>query len=114
MIHPPPPLILFTIGIRTLQAPLIFEVKILAISSSNHVPVSLVVQKDRVPLRCPFKVKMMWLREQGFRDQVVCWWKEAPVVDDFLAYQFFKKLSYVKQKLKSWNRDVFGNIFDEK
>lgn len=36
------------------------------------------------------------------------------MVDDFLAYQFFKKISYVKQKLKSWNKDVFGNIFDEK
>lgn len=36
------------------------------------------------------------------------------MVEGFLAYHFFKKLSYVKQKLKSWNREVFGNIFDEK
>ncbi|XP_057819425.2 uncharacterized protein LOC131032467 [Cryptomeria japonica] len=95
-------------------APLVFEAEVLAISSSDHFPISLVVRKDGVLLRCPFKVEKMWLREPGFRDQVVVWWKEAPVVEGFLAFQFFKKLSYVKQKLKSWNRDVFGNIFDEK
>ncbi|XP_057814902.2 uncharacterized protein LOC131028604 [Cryptomeria japonica] len=44
-------------------APLIFEVEVLAISDSSHFPVSLVLQKDGVPLRCPFKVEKMWLRE---------------------------------------------------
>ncbi|XP_057842189.2 uncharacterized protein LOC131051639 [Cryptomeria japonica] len=94
--------------------PLIFEADVLAISGSDHFPVSLVLQKDGAPLRCPFKVEKMWLREKGFRDQVVRWWKEAPVVEGFLSFQFFKKLSYVKQKLKSWNKTVFGNIFEEK
>ncbi|XP_059064784.1 uncharacterized protein LOC131856859 [Cryptomeria japonica] len=50
--------------------PLIFEAKVLAISGSDHFSVSLVLQKDGVPLRCPFKVEKMWLREQGFRDQI--------------------------------------------
>lgn len=95
-------------------APLIFEAKVLAISSSDHFPVSLVLHKDGALLRCPFKVEKMWLREQGFSDQVDQWWKEVPVVDGFLFFHFFKKLSYVKQKLKSWNRTVFGNIFEEK
>ncbi|XP_057857632.1 uncharacterized protein LOC131066802 [Cryptomeria japonica] len=44
-------------------APLIFEVEILAISGSDHFPVSLVVQRDGVPLICPFKVEKMWLRQ---------------------------------------------------
>ncbi|XP_057836467.1 uncharacterized protein LOC131046699 [Cryptomeria japonica] len=62
-------------------APLVFEAEVLAISRSDHFPVSLVVQKDEVPLRCPFKVENMWLRELGFRDCVVGWWKEALVVE---------------------------------
>ncbi|XP_057868851.2 uncharacterized protein LOC131075918 [Cryptomeria japonica] len=70
--------------------------------------------KDGVPIQCPFKVEKMWLRELGFRDGVIGWWKEAPVLEGFLAFLFFKKLSFVKQKLKSWNREVFGNIFNEK
>ncbi|XP_059075301.1 uncharacterized protein LOC131875245 [Cryptomeria japonica] len=77
-------------------APLVFEAEVLATSGSDHFPVSLVVQKDGVPLKCPFKVEKMWLRELGFRDQVVVWWKEAPVVEGFLVFQFFKKISYVK------------------
>ncbi|XP_059067732.1 uncharacterized protein LOC131858499 [Cryptomeria japonica] len=82
-------------------APLVFEAEVLAISGSDHFPVSLVVQKDEVPIRCPFKVEKMWFREPSFRDRVVGWWKEAPVEEGFLAFQFFKKLSFVKQKLKS-------------
>ncbi|XP_057818721.2 uncharacterized protein LOC131031588 [Cryptomeria japonica] len=95
-------------------APLVFGAEVLAISGSDHFSVSLVVQKDEFLLWCPLKVEKMWLRELGFRDHVVGWWKEAPVVEGFLAFWFFKKLSFVKQKLKSWNREVFGNIFDEK
>ncbi|XP_059073460.1 uncharacterized protein LOC131047916 [Cryptomeria japonica] len=92
----------------------VFEAEVLAISGSDHFPVSLIVQNDAVPIRCPFKMEKMWFRELSFKEIVVGWWKEAPVVDGFMAYQFFKKLSYVKQELKSWNREVFGNIFDEK
>ncbi|XP_059077996.1 uncharacterized protein LOC131876577 [Cryptomeria japonica] len=95
-------------------SPVVFEAEVLAISGSDHFLVSLVVQNDVVPIRCPFKVEKMWFREPSFKELVVGWWKEAPVVEGFLAYQSFKKLSYVKQKLKSWNREVFGNIFDEK
>ncbi|XP_059070808.1 uncharacterized protein LOC131860412 [Cryptomeria japonica] len=95
-------------------APIVFEAEVLAISGLDHFPVSLVVQNDAVPIRCPFKLEKMWLRELSFKELVVGWWKEALVVEGFLAYHFFKKLSYVKQKLKSWNREVFGNIFYEK
>lgn len=95
-------------------SPLVFEAEVLAILGSDHFPVSLVVQKDEVPIRCPFKVEKMWLRELSFRDCVARWWKKGPMVKGFLAFHFFKKLSFVKQKLKTWKREVFGNIFDEK
>ncbi|XP_057851477.2 uncharacterized protein LOC131061676 [Cryptomeria japonica] len=77
-------------------APVVFEAEVLAISGSDHFPVSLVVQNDVVPIQCPFKMEKMWFREPSFKELVVGWWKEAPVVEGFLAYQFFKKLSYVK------------------
>ncbi|XP_059070202.1 uncharacterized protein LOC131859930 [Cryptomeria japonica] len=59
-------------------APLVFEAEVLAISGSDHFSVSLVVQKDEVPIRCPFKVEKMWIREPSFKEHVVGWWKEAP------------------------------------
>ncbi|XP_059070751.1 uncharacterized protein LOC131860368 [Cryptomeria japonica] len=86
-------------------APLVFEAEFLANSSSDHFPISLVVQKDGIPLWCPFKVEKMWLREPGFRDQVV---------EGLLAFNFFKNLRYGKQKLKSWNKDVFGILMKTK
>ncbi|XP_059078117.1 uncharacterized protein LOC131067935 [Cryptomeria japonica] len=59
-------------------APLVFEAEVLVISGSDHFSVSLVVQKDEVPIRCPFKVEKMWIRELSFKERVVGWWKEAP------------------------------------
>ncbi|XP_057867448.1 uncharacterized protein LOC131074785 [Cryptomeria japonica] len=38
-------------------APLVFEAEVLAISGSDHFSISLVVQKDGIPLRFPFKVE---------------------------------------------------------
>jgi hypothetical protein len=29
-------------------------------------------------------------------------------------FQLYKKLKYIKYKLKEWNRDTFGNINQEK
>ncbi|XP_059076616.1 uncharacterized protein LOC131063353 [Cryptomeria japonica] len=75
-------------------APLVFEAEVLAISGSDHFPVSLVVQNDGVPIRCPFKVEKMWTRDPSFKELVVGWWKggeKAPRPDEFRAFffQFF-------------------------
>ncbi|XP_059065362.1 uncharacterized protein LOC131857179 [Cryptomeria japonica] len=82
-------------------ATLVFEAEVLAILGSNHFSVSLVVQNDVVPIRCPFKVEKMWIRELSFKELVVGWWKEAPVVEGIIedpdrigkeAVGFFKNL----------------------
>ena len=55
----------------------------------------------------------MWLKEDGFVDKVQNWWS---------GYEFFRtpsfvlacKLKALKEDLKKWNRDTFGDIYYRK
>jgi len=51
----------------------------------------------------------MWLEFEGFADLIKEWWGEVQV-EGFASYIVAKKLKYIKEKLKIWNRDVFGDI----
>jgi len=55
------------------------------------------------------KFENMWLGFEGFSDLIKEWWGEAQV-DGFASYIVATKLRFVKEKLKKWNRDVFGDI----
>ena len=55
----------------------------------------------------------MWLEFEGFSDLIKEWWGEAQV-DGFASYIVVTKLKFVKEKLKKWNRDVFGDIKTQK
>jgi hypothetical protein len=42
------------------------------------------------------------------------WWKTIDSSQVSLMFQFQQKLKKVKQQIKKWNREVFGNICFEK
>ena len=49
-----------------------------------------------------------------FKRLTTKWWKgfEEPVGSRMYAFQ--KKLKYIKDNLKKWNKESFGNIMEEK
>lgn len=94
--------------------PWLLQAEILPITGSDHYPIYARIHEDEVPERCPFKFEKMWLREARFLDMVAGWWKEATQRFGNKAFIFFKKLQFIKEKLKQWNREVFKNIFSEK
>ena len=55
----------------------------------------------------------MCLKIEGFVDLITKWWNKAPERKGNKAFIFFKKLQFVKDQLKIWNREHFGNIFDK-
>lgn len=55
-----------------------------------------------------FKFQSMWIGRKDFLDVVKSSW-EAPV-DEFGMLWFYLKLRRLKQALREWNRDKFGNI----
>ncbi|RVW81972.1 Transposon TX1 uncharacterized 149 kDa protein [Vitis vinifera] len=57
----------------------------------------------------PFRFENMWLKVEGFLDLVRSWWREIEVRGT-TSYRLAAKTKELKQKLKVWNREVFGNL----
>ncbi|GLT98630.1 hypothetical protein SLE2022_161270 [Rubroshorea leprosula] len=57
----------------------------------------------------PFRVLDAWQHHPEFRKVVEDKWNEL-VVDGFAGYKCLQKLKMLKQFLKSWNQDVFGDL----
>nr|CAN64640.1 hypothetical protein VITISV_033931 [Vitis vinifera] len=57
----------------------------------------------------PFRFENMWLKVEGFLDLIRNWWREIEVRGT-ASYRLAAKMKELKQKLKAWNRDVFGNL----
>ncbi|RVW34350.1 Transposon TX1 uncharacterized 149 kDa protein [Vitis vinifera] len=57
----------------------------------------------------PFKFENMWLKVEGFQDMIRSWWWEVEVRGS-ASFRLATKLKEIKQKLKVWNKEVFGNL----
>ncbi|RVW20242.1 hypothetical protein CK203_110272 [Vitis vinifera] len=57
----------------------------------------------------PFRFENMWLKVEGFLDLIRSWWRETEV-GGTVSYRLAAKTKELKQKLKVWNREVFGNL----
>lgn len=42
------------------------------------------------------------------------WCENFPTTDGSLMYVFQQKLKYIKEHVKKWNKESFGNIMQEK
>jgi len=51
----------------------------------------------------------MWLKVEGFSNLVKKWWEEVEV-EGFASFVIVRKLKFVKEELKKWNKEVFGDI----
>ena len=51
----------------------------------------------------------MWLKVEGFKDLLRSWW-QGIVVRGNANFRLAAKPKEVKQKIRDWNRDVFGRL----
>ena len=76
--------------------------------TSNHFPVLL----EKSGLRrgpTPFRFENMWFKVERFKDLIRSWW-QGMVVRGSASFKLTAKLKELKQKLKVWNREVFGRL----
>ena len=57
----------------------------------------------------PFRFENMWLKAEGFIELVRSWWQGIDVRSS-ASYKLATKMKEIKQKLKVWNREVFGKL----
>ncbi|RVW27354.1 hypothetical protein CK203_109429 [Vitis vinifera] len=79
---------------------------------SDHFPITLVGGGIRRG-STPFRFENMWLKEEGFKDLVHSWWQGIEVKGN-ASYKLAIKMKEIKQKLKVWNREVFGKLESNK
>ena len=75
---------------------------------SDHCPLLLeagAVRHDR----SAFKFENMWLKVEGFVDRVQQWWNGYSFVG-FPGFILAQKLKALKEDLKKWNREEFGDL----
>ena len=55
----------------------------------------------------------MWLKEEGFKEVLRKWWKGTQVSGS-VSLILTEKLKALKHILRSWNKEVFGQIDSKK
>ncbi|KAL6339823.1 hypothetical protein AAG906_034911 [Vitis piasezkii] len=57
----------------------------------------------------PFRFENMWMKVDGFKNLLRGWWQEI-VVRGTASFRLASKLKELKEKIKMWNREVFGRV----
>jgi hypothetical protein len=88
------------------------EARILDAHRSDHWPIQLWLDIPASPGCKPFRFEWFWLNHPYFQQNTHTWWKDASIPHGSKMYRFQHKLKNFKQRLKSWNKQTFGNIFE--
>ena len=81
---------------------------------SEHWPISMEWERMGVNLRRPFCFEQLRLLHPKFPKKLKQWWTDFYPIKGTLMYWFQQKLNILKGKIKRWNIESFGNIFQEK
>ncbi|XP_026378768.1 uncharacterized protein LOC113273230 [Papaver somniferum] len=76
--------------------------------ASDHAPLLGVSESIPKPSNIPLKFQKMWLSHPGFMDLVSNCWNEEVVGDP--SFVLLQKLKKLKNILRDWNWNVFGNV----
>eukprot|EP00253_Pinus_taeda_P012046 PITA_12046 len=104
----------FLISESIIMDGILAESDILPSGGSDHWPISLIVEVQGTRRNKPFRFEKFWLDHPNFLEMVKKWWSEPLEVRGSKMFNLQKKLKATKEKLKDWNKTVFGNIFQEK
>ncbi|KAL5574996.1 hypothetical protein UlMin_016695 [Ulmus minor] len=56
----------------------------------------------------PFRFENMWLEHSGFHQECEQWWRGIEV-EGWESYRMMEKLRALKDKIKAWHKEVFGD-----
>ncbi|XP_058092497.1 uncharacterized protein LOC131238936 [Magnolia sinica] len=88
-----------------------FKVSHLPRIHSDHAPLLLSLPRLLSGGPKPFRFQRMWTQHEEFLNVVKLAWNK--VKSSHPVYNVLSKLKQVKQDLKIWNKEVFGNIFEQ-
>ncbi|VFQ84578.1 unnamed protein product [Cuscuta campestris] len=86
------------------------SMKHLSKQGSDHSPILISSKTSATSAPKSFRFQNMWLLNKDFKNLCKSWWLEIPYYGGMKC--LFHKLSHLKSKIASWNKEQFGNIFD--
>ncbi|XP_059066331.1 uncharacterized protein LOC131857650 [Cryptomeria japonica] len=104
----------FLISSYWLKEDIQVSTKTLPYSVSDHFPVQLEIGSKIQGGSDYFKFQNMWWRDASIRENMEKWWSQCNHMRGTPSFYFIKKIAYIKNQLRIWNREVFKNIFSEK
>lgn len=91
-----------------------FHAYIMPQGGSDHWPIMLQWSRPGTKSNRPFRFKALWFSDPNFKAMVRKIWQSFIPPEGAKMYQFQQKLKNLKEALKVWNRNQFGNIFENK
>ena len=90
------------------------EATILLVAGSDHWQIKLEIDLKQRPSNKPFRFESFWLRKEGLIEKLEEWWRKSEQKGKNKMHTFQLKLKELKDKIKRWNKEEFGNIMEEK
>ncbi|XP_059068297.1 uncharacterized protein LOC131858848 [Cryptomeria japonica] len=80
----------------------------------DRLPVTLSINHEAPKNKNYFKFQSMWWRDPKFIGLLKSWWLESKTFSGSPSFCFVKRIQYIKNKIKHWNKFSFKNIFSGK
>jgi hypothetical protein len=88
------------------------EATILPSTRSDHWPICLSLDTLSKPRTKPFQFEKFWfLTPRISLTNIKIWWEESNHIKGSMMFRFQQRLKILKNKIKIWNKVVFGDIF---
>ena len=81
--------------------------------TSDHFPILLKGGRVLSKRPSPFRFENMWIKEEGFKDLIKVWWQSLEFRGTS-SYVLMEKIKAIKNLLKTWNKEVFGRVEENK
>ena len=81
---------------------------------SDHWPTELLWSGLGSQFKNPFHFEHFWMIRTDFNEKFKTWWAELHSNRVTNMWYFQQNLKALKSKIKKWNKEEFGNIFQEK
>ena len=79
-------------------------------TGSDHWPIFLEWGNLGDFINRPFRFENFWLQHQDIHRLMKEWWENCPNIEGSRMFVFQQKLKYIKECVKKWNKESFGNI----
>eukprot|EP00253_Pinus_taeda_P014726 PITA_14726 len=104
----------FLVSESIMNKDIFVEAQILPSLGSDHWPIKLEVDIKVRKGKRPFRFESFWLRDPSFIKKLEEWWCQSTIQCRGKMRLFQLKLKELKEKIKNWNKQEFGNILEDK